>query len=138
MLHRDISVGNLLIVPNRNDAVRATRGVLIDLDHSKKANEKITYVTPEADPLGVEFFRKAAVRRGVELSEATATALMHRLQVGDDSFRVGPAIRFFMAEMIPELGLYPLDSSVVLNNVPAQIVSQVRLAPKFQRYLALT
>lgn len=42
VLQRDISVANILIVPYDN-SVEKTRGVLIDLDHVKKAKKRISY-----------------------------------------------------------------------------------------------
>lgn len=42
VLQRDVSVANILIVPSDN-SVKKTRGVLIDLDHAKKAKKRISH-----------------------------------------------------------------------------------------------
>ncbi|TFY71311.1 hypothetical protein EVG20_g1703 [Dentipellis fragilis] len=86
VLHRDVSVGNILICSEDND-IRKTRGRLIDLDYSKRTADEdapvstYTSETTGEDPFAeevTEIIRGAKVYGKVTIDMSAASALLLR------------------------------------------------------------
>jgi hypothetical protein len=63
-LHRDVSSGNILIVPVNGD-VEMTEGRLIDLDHAKQTKNFCTHSLPEPDDVSIQIAQLSMKRRDV-------------------------------------------------------------------------
>ena len=88
VLHRDISVGNIMICPSGKD-VSATTGHLIDLDHAKVAETRIphTKLIISEETQGDFLKRNTARVLGLQLDKPLTEALLRRFYEFD-SLRV--------------------------------------------------
>lgn len=85
VLHRDISVGNVLIVPVESKPGK-TRGCLTDFDHAKQTSERLTLpdINDIVDPTDVESVREGIKAFGkVTLSDEGAAAVFRHVGTDD-------------------------------------------------------
>ena len=89
VLHRDISVGNIMICPSGND-VSATTGSLIDLDHAKMAKTRISQSKRTVPKKAQEVYLAddTADELGLELIKPLKKALLQRFPAARNAFTV--------------------------------------------------